>query len=134
MSGECKLISVYTQDQAVEDGFLVNVSELAKEAGFQIPVHLTCGVQSLCEAPEDLKDCQDYTGRLWDVLNMAVATFRVKKAQLHSDGLDTSEIAYEMRIVEFHTLFQMAEGMVKERLWLVFNEYEGFTIILPEEY
>ncbi len=128
------VISVYSQEQAVEDGFLVDVTELAKEAGFQIPVHITCGVQSLCEVPEDLKGCQDYPGRLWDVLSMAVTTFRIKKAQLQSRGMDDSEIAYELRIVEFHTLFQMPEGMVKERLWLVFNEYEGFVIMQPGEY
>ena len=123
------LISVYSQDLGVEDGFLVDVYEHAKEAGFKISVHLACGIQSICEVPEDLEGCQDFTGRLWGVLSMAIATFRVRKAQLYSKGLDTPEIAYELRIMEFHTLFQMPEGMVKERLWLVFYECEGFTIM-----
>ena len=54
MNNDGEIISVYTQNQAVEDGFLVDVTDLAQEAGFQIPVHITCGVQSLCEVPERL--------------------------------------------------------------------------------
>ncbi len=34
-------ISIYTRAQALDDGFLVDVSELAKEAGFRFPVALT---------------------------------------------------------------------------------------------
>ena len=34
-------ISTYTRAQAIEDGFLVDVSETPREAGFKIPVALT---------------------------------------------------------------------------------------------
>ena len=129
-----EVISTYTQQQAVEDGFLVDVNELAKEAGFRIPVHITCGVYALCEVPESLEGCQDFTGRLWDVLMTAMTAYKGKKGQLHSEGRSPEELACELRIVEFQTLFQTENGMEKERLWLVFNDYEGFTIMLPEEY
>ena len=32
------VLSVYTRAQAIEDGFLVDVSDTAREAGFKIPV------------------------------------------------------------------------------------------------
>ena len=134
MKEDCEVISVYTQDQGVEDGFLVNVSELAKEAGISIPVHITAGVQGLCEVPHELEGCQDYTGRLWDVLSMAVTSYRIKRVQLRSEGRSPEEVAYELRIVEFHTLFQIPGRMIKEKMWLVFNEFEGFTIMTPGEY
>jgi len=35
------LICVYTRSEALEDGFLVDVSGVAKEAGFRYPVALT---------------------------------------------------------------------------------------------
>ena len=134
MNEDFEVISVYTQNQGVEDGFLADVSELAKEAGFCVPVHITTGVQGLCEVPESLKGTQDYTGRLWDVLSMAVTSYRVKRVQLRSEGRSPEEVAYELRIVQFHTLFQMAGKMIKEKLWLVFNEFEGFTITQPGDY
>ena len=134
MNEDFEVISVYTQNQGVEDGFLADVSELAKEAGFCVPVHITTGVQGLCEVPESLKGTQDYTGRLWDVLSMAVTSYRIKRTHLRSEGRNPEEIACELSLVEFHTLFQMPKGMVKEKLWLVFNEFEGFTIMQPEDY
>lgn len=39
-----KIIYAYTRAQALEDGFLVDVSETAKEAGFKVPVVVTCAV------------------------------------------------------------------------------------------
>ena len=38
------VLSVYTRAQAIEDGFLVDVSETAREAGFRIPVAVTRSV------------------------------------------------------------------------------------------
>ena len=65
-------ISTYTRAQAIEDGFLVDVSETAREAGFTIPVALTRGVwDRIVALPEGYKGFQDEAGRLWDVLWMA---------------------------------------------------------------
>ncbi len=65
-----KPVSVYTADQATEDGFLVDVSETAKEAGFSGNVRITTGVHGLCTPPKSNK-IQNYEGRLWDVLSVA---------------------------------------------------------------
>jgi hypothetical protein len=69
---EDDLISVYTRAQAIEDGELVDVSAVAREAGFVYPVALTRAVWSLIEnIPARLKGIEDLQGRLWDVLYMA---------------------------------------------------------------
>jgi hypothetical protein len=48
------VIHMYTREQAIADGQLVDVSETpeAKEAGFRIPVCLTAGVHALVQVPE----------------------------------------------------------------------------------
>jgi hypothetical protein len=75
-------ISVYTRAQAIGDGALVAVDqELASNAGFVLPVALTCAVYEDCVAwtQADTRDTgvvQDQTGRLWDVLTMAAHAAR----------------------------------------------------------
>ena len=66
------VLSVYTRAQAIEDGILVDVSETAAEAGFQIPVAVSRTVwDRLIALPEGYLGFQDEAGRLWDVLWMA---------------------------------------------------------------
>ncbi len=67
---DADIISSYTRAQAIEDGALVDVSTMAREAGFRVPVAITAGVHGLLsDIPQD--SGEDYTGRLWDVLWMA---------------------------------------------------------------
>ena len=70
-------ISTYSRAQAIEDGFLVDVSSTAKEAGFKHPVALTSEVYEDCVAwdkadSQRKKTHQDESGRLWDVVYMAM--------------------------------------------------------------
>lgn len=70
------VIYAYTRAQAIEDGYLVDVSETAEEAGFRIPVALTRAAWNDCVEWDDddtsRHGCpQDEAGRLWDVLWMA---------------------------------------------------------------
>jgi len=67
---DAEVIYAYTRAQAIEDGVLVDVSGLAKEAGFKYPVALTATVYGkYVEVPEGVI-AQDETGRLWDILFM----------------------------------------------------------------
>lgn len=61
-------VFVYTRAQAIEDGVLRDISPLAQEAGFRVPVAISHAAWSECVAvaPDDV--AQDETGRLWDVL------------------------------------------------------------------
>ena len=85
------LIHTYTHAQAIEDGYLVDVSETAKEAGFRIPVALTRTVWDDCVAwnEEDTHRKgwpQDESGRLWDVLFMAILAVRRSVRQGEPEG------------------------------------------------
>ena len=73
------VIHSYTRVQAIDDGYLVDVTETAKEAGFVWPVAITRAVWEDCVewSDEDSKrqTYQDLSGRLWDVLKL----FRVPR-------------------------------------------------------
>ena len=85
------VIFAYTRAQAIADGVLVDVSELAREAGFKLPVAVTCGVWAECVAvPEGIAG-QDETGRLWDILTM------LRHAIAKSSGGDRVDFALHVR-------------------------------------
>ena len=66
------VVFAYTRRQAIEDGVLVDVTETAREAGFNIPVALSRAVWDRVVAlPAGYRGFQDEAGRLWDVLWMA---------------------------------------------------------------
>lgn len=77
---EADLISVYTRQQAITDGVLVDVSDTAKEAGFTWPVAITAEVWATINDIPASKSYQDVQGRLWDVIYMA------SHAARHSTG------------------------------------------------
>ena len=69
---EADVIHVYTRAQAIEDGVLVDVTEIAQEAGFVWPVAVTAGVWALInDIPPRFQGIQDVEGRLWDLIWMA---------------------------------------------------------------
>lgn len=64
------VIFSYTRAQAIADGVLVDVSEMAREAGIKHPTAITAAVWGeFVRVPEGVEG-QDEKGRLWDVLNM----------------------------------------------------------------
>lgn len=71
-----EIIDAYSRAQAIEDGVLVDVSTVAREAGIRFPVAMTRTVWAkYVEVPEGVK-CQDESGRLWDILWMFRARAR----------------------------------------------------------
>jgi len=78
---EFKIISLYTRAQAIADGFLVDVSDMAKEAGFKWPVAVTRAVwdDTITPAPHDKQEGQSEKGRLWDILSMARLAAKANK-------------------------------------------------------
>ncbi|HDR9280230.1 hypothetical protein SAMN03159335_07871 [Burkholderia cepacia] len=79
-------IHVYTRAQAIENGALIDVSQVAHEAGFRLPVALTTAVWADCVAWDDTDSqrqlAQDEAGRLWDVIWMAcLAARRARESQ-----------------------------------------------------
>jgi len=61
-------VFTYTRAEALADGVLLDVSPLAKEAGFRIPVALTVGLWATYGAPD--KTPAGDQGTVWDLLWM----------------------------------------------------------------
>ena len=66
----------YTRENAIQDGVLIDVTSLAKEAGFKWPVALTSAVWTDCVEWSQNDGTQDEKGRLWDVLFMGFLAIR----------------------------------------------------------
>ncbi len=81
---DTEIISSYSRSQAIEDGILIDISELAKQAGFKFPVAVTCGLWSEVLEPDKTSKAigQDITGRIWDTLIILRLAIR------HTDNTD----------------------------------------------
>lgn len=88
-----EVIYAYTRAQAIEDGVLVDVSETAREAGFRWPVAITQAAWEDCiawtEDDNNRQVYQDESGRLWDVLWMALHA-------ITSASTNRSQMLYEL--------------------------------------
>ena len=119
MKTNTEIISTYTAKDAIEDGVLVDVSEMGKEAGFKWPVRITRSVHELCIPPKSNK-IQSYDGRLWDVLWMGFVT--ITKTKKYDQ---TAILEYQVKI-----------GRKLHTLWLAIDGTCGpaIHIMLPEDY
>ncbi len=64
MFEEADLIYRYTRAQSIEDGVLIDVSAVAREAGITYPVALTRAAWERCVTVPPGAECQDEAGRL----------------------------------------------------------------------
>ena len=96
---DAEVIHTYTRYQAIEDGVLVDVTNMAQEAGIRFPVAVTRSVWDLYIVPDDrsLPYGQTEEGRLWDLLWM------FRNAARNSDG----------NIIYFKVYFIMKERQRK---------------------
>jgi hypothetical protein len=78
-------IYTYTRAQAVADGFQVDVTKTAQEAGIRFPVFLTRAVFDNYVAVPPGVTGQDEAGRLWDVVWMT--RFAIIRARPGCDRL-----------------------------------------------
>jgi len=125
---DLEVISSYSRAQGIEDGVLIDVSEMAREAGFKFPVVVTNNLWASHISPSERakKYGQDEQGRLWDVLWMAFL------AAKRSTGGD---------LIEFDVIFQNGPGSKWRdtiKLWAICgpgdNAEPVVTIMLPEDY
>ena len=67
---EWETISIYTRQQALEDGVLIDVSDMAREASIRYPVAVTSRLWNEFIVPLEVDEHagQSTNGRLWDVL------------------------------------------------------------------
>ena len=94
-------ISVYSREQALEDGELVDVSNMASQAGFTHPTAITRALFARLNNNKTIG--QDFTGRLWDVLWMASrSTLRAPMGQ--------TTVYYKVIIGRCHHCLQITVG------------------------
>lgn len=105
-------VYIYTRAQALEDGVLVDVSDLAEEAGFRYPVAMTRAAWADCVewsgSDSEKQVCQDETARLWDVLWLAAhaarrsggdhLTFRVHRVPRDGHAIQPDQVTLQMLI------------------------------------
>jgi hypothetical protein len=121
-----EVISCYSRAQAIADGVLVDVSELAREVGYRWPVALTDHLwHDYVVPPLDLvSEGQSISGRLCDVLNVLKYTIGQSK--------DESRL-------NFSVLFAMEPGKAPIPVELVSVAGPGddgrptITVMLPED-
>jgi hypothetical protein len=88
------VIFSYTRAQAIADGVLIEMSELATEAGFRYPVALTQAVWADYVTVPDGVEGQDEKGRLWDILFIGAFTIR----QSVASGFKGSEVRFKLHV------------------------------------
>lgn len=87
-----EIISAYTRAQALEDGVLLDITEMAKEAGIIFPAAVTAAVWAkYVEVPKGVEG-QDKDGRLWDILWM------LRCAILGKNGRKSDRVDFELLV------------------------------------
>ncbi len=118
------LIHVYTRAEAIADGVLIDVTDIARETGFRFPVAMTTAAWFACvDVPLGLAS-QDETGRLWDVLNVLMFTIRSSKD-------DCSRLSFRVSVLNEHGKFEQVE--LKSICGPGDNLEPVVTILLPNE-
>ena len=108
-------IAVYTREQALANGVLIDVTSWAQETGFRVPVAFTAALWALMADTATAAD--SVRGRAHDVLTVAVVTVRQM-----------------IRRDETAAAFTVAVGAQARQLWIAFHPAEGFTIGLPSDF
>ena len=125
-----EVIYAYTRAQAIEDGVLVDVSKVAREAGIGVPVAVTRELWTrYVEVPKGCEGLQDESGRIWDVVYMLRHAIRTSRTA-------TDSLLYKISCV---TRVSQRGRMVHEDVTLKSvcgpgdNAEPVITIMLPEE-
>uniref|UniRef100_E6PSG7 Uncharacterized protein n=1 Tax=mine drainage metagenome TaxID=410659 RepID=E6PSG7_9ZZZZ len=131
-------VHVYTREQAIADGVLIDVSTVAREAGIVWPVAMTSAAWSDCVAwTEQTEARKGYTGqseggRLWDVCWMLSLAVRGALRR----GLDASKQPLFYSLLRTPTA---GRGVMPRKVQLKFivgPDDEGrpcVTVMLPSE-
>jgi len=123
---ESDVIAEYTRQQALEDGVLIDVSNMAKEAGYKYPVAVTRTVWYEIITPTEAtrENGQSEEGRAWDILN--ILRFAIARKSVNS-----TTVSFPVRIIlkakQLRTVFFKAICGPGD------NGEPVITIMLPEE-
>jgi hypothetical protein len=136
---DSNVVFIYSRDDAIRDGALFDVSEMARQDGLKVPTVITAHLKNvLTTIPNEY---ESFEGRLHDVLFMARLRIitDIRKQEREGKEIDPGAI----RKLHFSVLIttpaepdpDKPENQKKEliKLIIAFNPYEGFTIMFPED-
>jgi hypothetical protein len=120
------VIYAYTRKQAIEDGFQVDVSAVAAEAGIRFPVFLTRSVfDAYVTVPPNVTG-QDEAGRLWDIVWML--RFAIKSSRDSSDRIPISlNVRNDNRAARLVKLVAICAALDID------DPQPAITVMLPDE-
>ena len=126
-SSQWDVVYQYTRSQAIADGFQIEVTKTAEEAGIRFPVFITRGVYEQCVAVPPGVTGQDEAGRLWDLVWML--RFAIIRSQ---PGTSRLTVALYVRNSDTHparlTKFIATAGAVD-----IDDPAPAITVMLPDE-
>lgn len=116
------VISVYSREQAIKDGVLVDMTEESRYAGFtgKVPMAISAALSAEINSPTNKNTPEE------SLANVLLAAFQVVRRAMRLDG-DNS-------ILKITSVYGMPSVTREDPLWLCFNEYEGFTLMFPSDY
>lgn len=80
------VVSSYSRAQALEDGVLVDITHIAKQAGFKFPTVVSQALWALIEpSPELMFHGESKDSRIWDVCFMAGHAMRAVRKSSQAD-------------------------------------------------
>ena len=128
---EAEVIYSYTRSQALADGVLVDVSQMASEAGFRYPTAITGDLHIRLTPNQREEDLgQSYEGRLWDVVFLA--SFAARQAGV------VNQCQFEVSLFEVEEVPPHISHRNNLKLWIVVGPGdEGepvITIGFPEDF
>lgn len=127
MFGE--IVCKYTRKDALQDGYLIDVTEQAKENGFKIPVAITSELHNQINNIPSQYDYQSYEGRLHDLLFVGFMNARA--------NLKSSRMMY--KFIMPTTQQGKASTFIRKNISVVLEVHGGdegepvITIMLPHE-
>ena len=125
------LIYAYTRSQALADGVLVDVSQMASEAGFRFPTAITADLHARITPNQREQELgQSYEGRLWDVVFLA--SFAARQAGA------ANQSQFEVSLFEAEEDLPHNNHLSSLKLWIMVGPGdEGepvITIGFPEDF
>jgi hypothetical protein len=120
------VVYAYTRAQAIADGFQIDVTATAKEAGICFPLFITRGVYEKCVAVPPGVTGQDEAGRLWDVVWMT--RFAIIRSR---PGVSRLTVALYVRNDDQRP--RLVKLIATAGAMDIDNPAPAITIMLPEE-
>ena len=117
----------YTRSQAIADGFQIEVTKTAQEAGIRFPVFITRGVYEQCVAVPPGVTGQDEAGRVWDLMWML--RFAIIRAK---PGTTRLTVALYVRNSDKHPA-RLTKLIATAGALDIDDPAPAITILLPDE-